>query len=81
MLPTLQAERQLRAIEAASVPHMDRDGRADTIRKYTLMLGVDAKAKPATTADLAAMGITRETVNAEGVVVGDGTRRDRTEGT
>lgn len=39
MLPELRAERQLAAIEAASVPHMDADGHRKTIGKYTRLLG------------------------------------------
>jgi hypothetical protein len=34
MLPQLQAERQLLAIEAASVPHMEQRSRAKVIGRY-----------------------------------------------
>jgi hypothetical protein len=34
MLPQLQAERQLLAIEAASVPHMEKSSRSSLIDRY-----------------------------------------------
>lgn len=78
MLPTLTAERQLKAIEAASVPYMSKDGHRDTMRKYRRMLGGEARAEKATVGQLGAAGIQVEYVNADGTPSGDGTRQDET---
>jgi hypothetical protein len=66
MLPRLQAERQLAAIEAASFPEMSRNDRREVLRKYQRESGRDQKAARATEADLAAMPITVEYVTADG---------------
>ena len=79
MLPELRAERQLDAIEAASVPHMDKAGHRDTIRRLTRQIGHEEKTAPATDAGLAAIAIRVEYVTAEGTPVGDGTGQDETE--
>jgi hypothetical protein len=79
MLPQLQAEQQLAAITAASVPYMKPETSGEILRKLERHLGGDGKAKPASTADIAALGITVETVGADGLPVDAGTRRDGTE--
>lgn len=62
MLPALTAERQLARIEAASVPHMKPHAAREVVRGYVRELGRSQRSKPATTADLAAMGIRVEEV-------------------
>jgi hypothetical protein len=57
MMPQLAAERQLLAIEAASVPHMNEQGRRNVFRKYFAQIGEKAKPAKATPADIAALGI------------------------
>lgn len=61
MLPELQAERQLLAIEAASVPHMTQQSRLDVLTRWARR-GQPKQARPALTKDemhaaLAASGI------------------------
>jgi hypothetical protein len=78
MLPRLQAERQLAAIEASSFPDIDAKGRRDVLKKYEAALGLERQ-KPArpTEAELAALGITVEHVTADGLPVAqDTTGRD-----
>lgn len=79
MLMPLQAERQLQAIEAAFVPHMDKNGHRDVMRKYQQMLSRDEKPERATLEGLAAHGITVETVTTESLAAGAGTSQDETE--
>lgn len=55
MLPELQAQQQLAAIEAAAIPHMKPDAQRDTIRRYQAHVRMDV-AKPGP-GDLAALGI------------------------
>lgn len=62
MLPTLQVERQLAAIEAASVPHMTSPARRDVLREHQATLGRDSKPVAATEADLASIRILVEHV-------------------
>lgn len=63
MLPTLQAEHQLAAIEAASVPHMNKDSHRQTVaRLFDRLGGRKPKAAPARLDDLAALGIQVEQV-------------------
>jgi len=58
MLPRLDAERQLKAFEAASIPHMEDRDRSRAFRYWQDLAGGHAeKPKPATAADLAAIGI------------------------
>lgn len=64
-LPELRAAEQLAAIEAASVPHMDKQGHRETIRRLTQQIDGDTKAAPASEGDLAAIGITVEHVPKE----------------
>jgi hypothetical protein len=56
MLPQLEAERQLLAIEAACVPHMTQQAGAGVLRRYEQRLGGDASRKSALEA-LTAAGI------------------------
>lgn len=56
MLPELQAEAQLAAIEAASVPHMTEKAQRDVIRGNQRFLE-SGKPAPATPDQLAAAGI------------------------
>lgn len=65
MLPQLRAERQLLAIEAASVPYMKADQHSDVIRRLNDQLGTNTKPAPATDAVLQGMGITVEHVPKE----------------
>lgn len=65
MLPQLRAERQLLAIEAASMPHMKPEQSGEVIRRLNAQLGTNTRAKPATAAGLAAMGIEVEFVPKE----------------
>jgi hypothetical protein len=69
MLPALQAERQLAAIEAASAPNMTKQSYKDTVSGY--MRTIDAGAAPtrATAAALAGIGIAVEYVTAEEVTL------------
>jgi hypothetical protein len=57
MMPTLNAEQQLSRIEAAGVPHMDKQSRDNVFRRLRGALGRSARPKPATAADLAMLGI------------------------
>jgi hypothetical protein len=66
-LPALRASEQLSAIEAASVPYMDKDGHRDTMRRHLSLVGGDVKAAPASEAELAAIGIKVEHVEKKGV--------------
>lgn len=67
MLPRLEAERQLLAIEAASVAHMDRQAIRDVFRRLQRAQGSEqAPAKPRLS-DLAAIGITVTEVDAQGM--------------
>lgn len=78
MLPQLQAEQQLAEIEAASVPHMKPQTQRDVIRRHADVANSGRKPERATARGLAAIGITVEHVNAEGVPVSDGTAQDDT---
>lgn len=78
MLPQLQAEQQLASIEAASMPHMKAQAQRDIIRRHADVANSGRRPERATARDLAAIGITVEHVNAEGVPVSDGTARDAT---
>lgn len=82
MLPTLQAEQQLRDIEAASAPHMSAKGHRELIAalKRQLAGNETGKRAPATASGLARIGIAVEYVNADGTPAGDGTRPDETGG-
>jgi hypothetical protein len=62
MLPTLSSEHQLGLIEAAAVPHMKAASQREIVRRHARMAGTSTAAKPATTADLASIGITVEEV-------------------
>lgn len=55
MLPELQAEEQLAAIEAASVPHMTDQARRQILSR--IHAAIPTRAKPATPGDLATAGI------------------------
>lgn len=57
MLPELQAEQQLHAIEAAAGPHMKADDFRKTIEKYTTSAGQQFRPPRATIADLERLGI------------------------
>lgn len=80
MLPQLQAERQLAATKAATFPHMSQQAQRETLRDLGRLIGSDQPAEKATAANLAAIGITVEYVDAEGRPVADGTTQDGTEG-
>jgi hypothetical protein len=80
MLPQLRAERQLDAIEAASVPHMDKAGHRDTIRRLTQQIGGEQVRARSASEALATAGIPIEYVTADGTPAGDGTGQDETEG-
>jgi hypothetical protein len=67
MLPQLQAEQQVRSIEAASVPHMTSGGHREVMRGYQHILGGETRAARASSVDLAAMGIAVEYVGADGL--------------
>lgn len=56
MLPELQAEEQLAAAEAASVPHMTDQARRQTLSRMQAQLA-PVKARQATDADLRTVGI------------------------
>lgn len=64
MLPELQAERQLLAIEAATAPHMEKNAFRDVVRNHSRVAAVAARPRPASDADLAALGIQVEYVKA-----------------
>lgn len=67
MLPRLEAEQQLLAIEAASIAHMDKQAIREVFRRLQSVLGREqAPAKPSLS-DLAAIGITVTEVDAQGV--------------
>ena len=61
-LPELRASEQLAAIEAASVPYMDKAGHRDTMRRHLSLVGGDVRPARASEADLASMGISVELV-------------------
>jgi len=56
MLPALSAEQQLSRIEAAAMPHVDDSTRRDVFRPLARQAGAE-RARPATSDDLAAIGI------------------------
>lgn len=56
-LPALRAAEQLSAIEAASVPYMDKDGHRDTMRRHLSLVGNEPKRARTATEALAASGI------------------------
>lgn len=78
MLPQLQAERQLLAIEAAAMPHMKAESQQRILANLQRIGEPDQTPVKATSSDLAAMGISVEYVDAEGNPVSDGTRADET---
>jgi hypothetical protein len=57
MIPSLQAEEQLTAFEAAASPYWAERDRKDATRRYLRLVGQDAKPRKATPAVLASMGI------------------------
>lgn len=59
----MQAERQLQAIEAASVPHMDQDGHRKTVGKYTRLLGGNAGSAPKTSLAEALGGLSMQRIS------------------
>lgn len=65
MLPQLRAERQLLAIEAASLPYMKPEQSSDVIRRLNDQLGTNTKPAPASDAVLEGMGVQVEYVPKE----------------
>ncbi len=57
MIPSLHAETQLAAIEAASAPYMRDSDYRSVVGRYQRDLGATTKPKKATASDLAAIGI------------------------
>lgn len=77
-MPQLQAERQLAAIEAASVAHMDKSGRSEVFAKYSRAVNADTKPRRPALGDLAGIGIAVEEVTADSPAA-NGTQQDTTE--